>query len=65
MGVSLINKVKYSKTIYSLYSWAGSIVVNVVKWFVKKDNHLIVFVRCCCSVLMLRYWIYCSKRWHG
>lgn len=44
MGVSLINKVKYSKTIYSLYSWAGSIVVNVVKWFVKKDNHLIVFV---------------------
>lgn len=44
MGISLINKVKYNKAIYGLYSRLGSSILNIAKWLVPKDNKLIVFV---------------------
>ncbi len=44
MDVSLINKVKYNKKIYHLYSRLGSSILSIAKWLVPKDDKLIVFV---------------------
>lgn len=39
----LVNTVKYSKKIYTGYYYLASIVINVVKLFVKPDDKLILF----------------------
>lgn len=44
MSVSLINRVKYNRAIYSLYAKIGSSIINLIKWLVPKDRKLIVFV---------------------
>lgn len=44
MSISLINYVKYNKTIYYLYNIIGSCFISLLKLFVRKDNSLIVFV---------------------
>ena len=41
--LSLINRVKYSRRIYTLYYYIGSIAINVLKLFVRTENDLIVF----------------------
>lgn len=43
MNLSIINRVKYSPTIYTLYYYIGSWCINLLKLFVKADNKLIVF----------------------
>jgi len=42
MNLRVINKIKYSKAFYSLYFYAGSITLNILKWFVKPQKNLIV-----------------------
>lgn len=42
-SVSLINRVKYSKTLYAIYSRIGSFAIKVIKLFVKTQDNLIVF----------------------
>lgn len=41
--VSLINIVKYSKSLYLIYYYLGSLCVNLLKLFLKPDDKLIVF----------------------
>ncbi len=41
---SLINQVKKSKILYSLYYYVGSVLVNILKIFVKPDDKIILFV---------------------
>ena len=41
--LSLVNRVKYSKTIYTLYFHIGNMMVNMLKLFVKANDRLIVF----------------------
>lgn len=41
--LSLINRVKYSKIIYSLYYNIGSLLIRLMKLFVRTDDKLIVF----------------------
>lgn len=41
--LSLINRVKYSKTIYTIYYYIGSWLISLLKLFVKTDDKLIVF----------------------
>ena len=41
--LSLINRVKYSKTIYSLYFIIGNMMISLLKLFVKANDRLIVF----------------------
>lgn len=41
--LSLINQVKYSKTIYTIYYYIGSWLISLLKLFVKTDDKLIVF----------------------
>lgn len=41
--LSLINRVKYSKTIYTLYYYIGSWLILLLKLFVRTDEKLIVF----------------------
>ncbi|MBQ8047200.1 MAG: CDP-glycerol glycerophosphotransferase family protein [Prevotella sp.] len=41
--LSLINRVKYSRTFYTLYYYIGSWAVGLLKLFVKADDKLIVF----------------------
>lgn len=41
--LSLINRVKYSKTIYTIYYYIGSWLISILKLFVKTDDKLIVF----------------------
>lgn len=41
--LSLINRVKYSKTIYTLYYYIGSWLIRLLKLFVRTDEKLIVF----------------------
>jgi len=43
-AISLINRVKYNKTIYNLYFHIGSFILNRLKFFVKTDDRMIVFV---------------------
>ena len=43
-AISLINRVKYNKTIYNLYFHIGSFILNRLKFFVKTDERMIVFV---------------------
>ena len=42
-SLSLINKVKYSPWLYSVYYYLGSTAIKFLRLFVKKDPHLIVF----------------------
>lgn len=42
-SLSLINRVKYSKTIYALYYYTGSWLIRLLKLFVRTDDKLIVF----------------------
>ena len=42
-AISLINKVKYSKTLYFLYFHIGNFIIRVLRFFLKKDKELIVF----------------------
>ena len=42
-SVSLINLVKYSKVLYSIYFHLGSICISLLKCFLKSDEKLIVF----------------------
>ena len=42
-SLSIINKVKYNKTIYLLYNLFGSRLVSLLKCFLRADNHLIIF----------------------
>lgn len=44
MNKSLINIVKYSKFIYSIYFYLGSFLLRVLRFFVTTDEKLIVFV---------------------
>ena len=41
--LKLINRVKYSKTLYTLYYYIGSWLISLLKVFVKTDEKLIVF----------------------
>lgn len=41
--LSLINRVKYSKTIYTIYYYIGSWLISLLKLFVQTDDKLIVF----------------------
>lgn len=41
--LSLINRVKYSRWIYTLYFYLGSLGINILKWFIRPNKHLIVF----------------------
>lgn len=43
MKTILINKIKYSKTLYSLYYNVMNTVINSVKLFIKTDDKLILF----------------------
>lgn len=43
MKTSLINKIKYSKTLYSLYYNVMNTVINSMKLFVRTDDKLILF----------------------
>ena len=43
-SLELINKVKYSKLLYSLYYRIGSFLLRVIKLFVHTEDNLIVFV---------------------
>lgn len=43
MGVSLINKIKYSKIFFNIYYYLGSFFLNILKWLVPTDDKLIVF----------------------
>lgn len=42
-SLGLINKVKYSKWLYSVYYYVGSFAVKVLGLFVRKDPQLIIF----------------------
>ncbi len=42
-SLSLINRIKYSKTLFSLYNFIGSNAILLLKFFVKTDDRLIVF----------------------
>lgn len=42
MNLSIINRIKYSKTLYNLYYYIGSFGLNVLKWFVRPQKNLIV-----------------------
>lgn len=41
---SIINRVKYSGWLYKMYFYFGSFIVNILKFIVKPDDKLIVFV---------------------
>lgn len=41
--ITLINKVKYSKTIYTVYNYLGSKCVSLLKRFIHPDDKLIIF----------------------
>lgn len=43
MSVSLINRIKYSKTLYSLYYYIGSFIITLLKLIIKPKDNLIVF----------------------
>lgn len=43
-AITLINKVKYSRFLYRIYSIIGTSVVRFVKLFIRTDDNLIVFV---------------------
>ena len=43
-AISLINRVKYNKTVYAIYSLLGSFVINFLRLFIKTDDKLIIFV---------------------
>lgn len=43
MKATIINKIKYSKTLYSVYYNVMNTVINSLKLFVKTDNKLILF----------------------
>lgn len=42
MNLSIINRIKYSKTLYNAYYYLGSLGLNVLKWIVKPQRNLIV-----------------------
>ena len=42
-SISLINKVKYNKTLYSIYNKLGSIAINCLRCFIRPNENLIVF----------------------
>lgn len=44
MGLKIINKVKYNPLLYRTWFWVGSFIMNILKFFIKKDKKLIVFV---------------------
>lgn len=44
MSLSLINRVKYTPWLYHCWNFGGSLVVNILKVFVKPKKNLIVFV---------------------
>lgn len=44
MDKRIVNFVKYSKVVYSLYFYIGSFLLRLARYFVKTDEKLIVFV---------------------
>lgn len=40
----LISRVKYSTALYSLYYYLGSFALNIMRWFVRPDDKLILFI---------------------
>lgn len=44
MNKRIVNFVKYSKVVYSLYFYIGSFLLRLARYFVKTDEKLIVFV---------------------
>jgi len=42
-SISLINKVKYSRILYYLYFYLGSLFIRILKIFLRKEDNLIVF----------------------
>ncbi len=42
-SLSLINRVKYSKTIFSIYNYLGSKAISLLKLFLSNDKQLIIF----------------------
>ena len=43
-NIKLINSVKYSKSLYTIYRFVGNFSIKVLKHFIKPDPKLIVFV---------------------
>ena len=43
-SISLINRVKYSKTLYRLFCFCGNIFINILSLFIRQDKKLILFV---------------------
>lgn len=43
-SISLINKVKYSKTLYRLFCLCGNIFIKMLALFIRQDKKLILFV---------------------
>ena len=43
-SILLINKVKQTAWIYNIYYYVGSLMVNILKMFLKTDEKLILFV---------------------
>lgn len=44
MRHSLADFVKYNKVVYAIYYYVGSLLVNMLKLFVRSDRHVILFV---------------------
>lgn len=42
-SLSLINRVKYSRTLYSVYFYLGSALIRLLKLFLREDGSLIIF----------------------
>lgn len=40
----LITIVKYFKPLYNMYYWIGSFAINILKFFIKPNNNLILFI---------------------
>lgn len=43
-SISLINRIKYSKTLYRLFCFFGNISIKLLSLFIRKDKNLILFV---------------------
>ena len=42
--IEIINRIKYNKCLFGLYNRFGSIIIDILKLFVRTDDRLIVFV---------------------
>lgn len=40
----LARRIKYSRVLYGLYYWVGSLAINVLKFFVRPQDNLVLFI---------------------